>query len=168
MKIQGEIGEKTHEIELHQDGRVVKAIIDGQEYEAEVSQPEPGVFLIKRDGKIFEAFVHPNSRIDRPKMVTVNGRDYEVKLIDPKRLRSSGSSADHAEGLAEIRTAMPGRVVRILVEKGSEVEKGDGVLVVEAMKMQNELKSPKNGVVKNISVAEGDTVAGGDILATIE
>jgi biotin carboxyl carrier protein len=168
MKLQVEIGNDKHEIELHEDGGVVKAIIDGEEFAAEVSQPEPGLFLIKRGGNIFEAFVHPDTRIDGPKKVSINGRDHEIKLIDPRRLRGYGSNADHGEGLAEIRTAMPGRVVRVLVEADSEVEKGDGVLVVEAMKMQNELKSPKNGRVKYIRVAEGDTVAAGDVLATIE
>ena len=63
---------------------------------------------------------------------------------------------------------MPGKVVRIMVEKGASIERGEGVLVVEAMKMQNELKSPKNGIVKNIRVEEGSTVAAGDVLAVIE
>jgi biotin carboxyl carrier protein len=63
---------------------------------------------------------------------------------------------------------MPGKVARVLVETGSSVEKGDGVVVVEAMKMQNELKSPKAGIVKEIQAEEGATVSAGDILATIE
>ena len=72
------------------------------------------------------------------------------------------------DGIAEIKTAMPGKVVRVLVEVGSEVEKGDGIVVVEAMKMQNELKSPKDGVVKEIKFVDGSTVNTGDILAVIE
>ncbi len=92
----------------------------------------------------------------------------DIKLFDPKRLRGSGIDAEHGDGAAEIRTAMPGKVVRILVEKGASIEKGDGVLVVEAMKMQNELKSPKSGIVKDIRVEEGSTVAAGDVLAVIE
>ena len=63
---------------------------------------------------------------------------------------------------------MPGKVVRILVAEGDEVEKGKGVLVVEAMKMQNEIKSPKKGVVKKLSAAEGSAVNAGDVLAVIE
>ncbi|MBC7900992.1 MAG: biotin/lipoyl-binding protein [Saprospiraceae bacterium] len=63
---------------------------------------------------------------------------------------------------------MPGKVVRILVEKGAEVKKGEGVVVVEAMKMQNELKSPKDGIVKDIKIEEGATVSAGDILVWIE
>ena len=63
---------------------------------------------------------------------------------------------------------MPGKVVRILKAVGDEVAKGDGVIVVEAMKMQNEMKSPKDGVIKEIRVAESDTVGAGDILVVIE
>ena len=90
-----------------------------------------------------------------------------MKIIDPKRLRAAGNETEHGDGLAEIKTAMPGKVVRILVGIGSEVGKGDSVMVVEAMKMQNELKSPKAGTVKTIRAEEGATVAAGDVLATI-
>jgi biotin carboxyl carrier protein len=124
--------------------------------------------LLKRNGKVYETFVIPSNTPDKPTVVSLNGRDHEIKLIDPKRLRGSGSGTDTADGAAEIRTAMPGKVVRILIEAGATVEKGDGVLVVEAMKMQNELKSPKDGVVKDIRVSEGDTVSAGDVLAVIE
>ncbi len=63
---------------------------------------------------------------------------------------------------------MPGKIVRILVESGAEILQGDGVIVVEAMKMQNEMKSPKDGIVKEIRFAEGETVNAGDVLAAIE
>jgi len=63
---------------------------------------------------------------------------------------------------------MPGKVVRILLEAGSEVKKGDGVLVVEAMKMQNEMKSPKDGIVRELRSTEGSTVNAGDVLVVIE
>ena len=168
MKYQAEIGNKKHEIEIHRDGDQVHAQIDGEQFDVEVSEPEPNVFLIKRDGKIFETFVVPSDRPDQQKTVSVNGQDVAVRLIDPKRLRGSRSESDHGDGLAEIRTAMPGKVVRVLLETGSEVEKGDGILIVEAMKMQNELKAPKAGVVKEIRFSEGDTVSAGDILAIIE
>lgn len=168
MKLQAEIGNDKHEVELHRDGNIVTVTIDGETFEAEVSQPEPNVYLIKRDGRIFEAFVVPYDVPGKSKTVTVNGRDVEVKLYDPKRLRGKGIDAEHGDGLAEIRTAMPGKVVRLLVDVGAAVDKGDGVLVVEAMKMQNELKSPKAGTVKTVKVSEGDTVAAGDILATVE
>jgi biotin carboxyl carrier protein len=168
MKLQAEIGDKRHEIELSRTGETVNAVIDGRSYDVEVSEPEPGVYLIKNGGKVYEAYVAPTSRLDQPKKVTIRGREFEVRLIDPKRLRGFAGVGEHADGLAEIKTAMPGKVVRVLLEPGVAVEKGGGVLVVEAMKMQNELRSPKAGTVKEVRVSEGDTVSAGDILATIE
>ena len=168
MKYQAEIGDHKHEIEVHRDGGQVRALIDGEAFDVEVSEPEPNVYLIKREGKIYETFVAPSEKPDEPKTIFVNGKVVDVRLIDPKHLRGSRGESDHGDGLAEIRTAMPGKLVRVLLETGTSVEKGDGVLVVEAMKMQNELKAPKAGVVKEIRFGEGDTVSAGDVLAIIE
>jgi biotin carboxyl carrier protein len=168
MKLQAELADKLHQIELIRNDETVSALIDGLSYTVEVSEPEPNVCLIKKDGKIFEAYIAPTDRPDQPKKVTINGTEVEVRIFDPKRLRGFAGAGEHADGLAEIKTAMPGKVVRILLEAGAAVQKGEGVLVVEAMKMQNELKSSKDGTVKEIRVTEGDTVSAGDILALIE
>ena len=168
MKFQAEIGGRFHEVEMHRDGDRLRASIDGEPLDAEVSQPEENVFLFKQNGRIIEAFVDPRKNIDDERSVWIKGREHGVRLSDPKRLRGSRTAADHDHGVAEIRTAMPGKVVRVLLGAGSTVEKGDGVLVVEAMKMQNELKSPKSGTVKSINVSAGDTVSAGDVLASIE
>ncbi len=83
-------------------------------------------------------------------------------------MRGGAGANANADGAAEIKTAMPGKVVRVLVEAGAPIKAGDGVLIVEAMKMQNEMKAPKDGTVREIRVAEGATVNAGDILAIIE
>lgn len=168
MKLHAEIGDEKRVIELGRDGERVFASVDGRDYEIEVSEPERGVYLFKNDGKVTEVFVSPRTRPGEPVEVQIRGASFEIKLIDPKRLRGSVGESEHGDGVAEIRTAMPGKVVRLLVEVGSAVEKGDGVLVVEAMKMQNELKAPKAGVVKEFKITEGQTVAAGDVLAAIE
>ena len=168
MKLQAEIGDNNHEIEITREDGKVFAKVDDREYELETSEPEPGVFLFKHEGRIYEASVADAKAVGGPVNVRVGSHEFEVRLIDPKRLRSAGSGADHSDGLVEIKTAMPGKVVRILTEPGAVVEKGDSVLVVEAMKMQNELKSPKAGTIKEIRVTEGAAVAAGDVLATIE
>lgn len=155
-------------MEIRPDGEKMIAIVDEREYELEVSEPEPGVILFKNHGKVTEIFVSPITRPGQPVQVQTSGNSYDIRLIDPKRLRSSGAGSDHGDGAAEICTAMPGKVVRLLVDVGAEVNKGDGVVVVEAMKMQNELKTPKAGIVKEIKVADGATVAAGDVLAVIE
>lgn len=167
MKLRAQIGEESHEIDITRDGMRVYADVDGRKYELDASEPEPNVFLFKHGGRIHEAYVSARGP-DDPLSVVTGGTEFEIKVIDAKRLRGSGASSDHAGGHAEIRTAMPGKVVRILVREGDSVAKGDGVIVVEAMKMQNEMKAPKAGTVSQIKVAEGDTVGAGDVLVVVE
>jgi biotin carboxyl carrier protein len=162
MKLLAELENERHEIEIKRDGERVFAHVDDREYELEASEVEPNVFLMKSGDRIHEVYVAPNG------IVNIGNHQLEVKLIDPKRLRGSASSEELADGIAEIKTAMPGRLVRILASVGDEVKHGDGVLVVEAMKMQNEMKSPKDGVVKEIRFAEGENVNAGDVLAIID
>ena len=168
MKLQAEIGEQKYEVEIQREGDRVFADIAGRKYEVEATEPEPNVFLLKSGGKIYQAFVSPRADQAAPLAVRIGTDEIDVTLIDPKRLRGSGAAGEHGDGVAEIRTAMPGKVVRILVEKGDTVEKGDGVIVVEAMKMQNEMRSPKAGTVSEIRVATSDTVGAGDVLMVIE
>jgi biotin carboxyl carrier protein len=91
-----------------------------------------------------------------------------VELRDPRSLRSRQKAAIDEKGAVKILAPMPGRVVRVLVEENGEVEAGQGVVVVEAMKMQNEIKSPKKGTVKEILAVAGAAVNPGDTLAIVE
>ncbi len=166
MKLQAEIGGQTHSIEIKRDGSRLTATVDGRAIDAEVSEPESGVFLFKLDGRIIETYVGPFA--DSRSIVSVGGRDLEVTITDPKRLRGSASGGAHDHGHAEIKTAMPGKVVRILRKVGDHVTKGEGVIVVEAMKMQNEMKSPRDGTIGEVRVTEGDTVGAGDVLVVID
>jgi len=168
MKLQAELGGEKHDVEIVRDGRSVTATVDGREYRLDVSEPEKGVYLIKNENKISEVSVSPRSGSATAFAVSLHGRETDVEIIDPKRLRGAGKADEDAAGKAEIKTAMPGKVVRILVEIGAEVAKGDGIVVVEAMKMQNELKAPKDGVIAEIRAIEGQTVNAGDILVVVE
>jgi biotin carboxyl carrier protein len=168
MKLYAEIDSTEFELEIGADGDNLNVLINGEWFAAEVSQPEPNIFLIKHDGSVIEALVLDRSDREGRRTVWVKGREYQVRLKDPKRLRGSARGTQQIHGEAEIRSAMPGKVVRVLREVGSAVERGEGVLVVEAMKMQNELKAPIAGSVKTVRVSAGDTVAAGDLLATIE
>lgn len=100
-------------------------------------------------------------------VVSLRGRKMSVKLEDP-RAWNGGSAGKNASGTAKISTPMPGKVVRVLVAVGDRVDIGQGVVVVEAMKMQNEMKSPIEGVVKQVSVIEGATVNGNQVLVVVE
>jgi biotin carboxyl carrier protein len=162
MKLIAELNNEKYNLEFKREADKVFAKIDDREYELEASEVEPDVYLLKHNNRIYQIYVAPNG------IVNVGNNQFEVNLIDPKRLRSSASGDVAADGIAQIKTAMPGKVVRILVEEGTEVLQGDGILIVEAMKMQNEMKSPKDGIVKEIKVEEGATVNAGDVLAIIE
>jgi biotin carboxyl carrier protein len=168
MKLKAEVDGTTYDLEIERDGGHVYARVDDREYKLDASEPEPGVFLLKHDGHIFEAFTSDAAGSDNMIEVDLRGRRSYIDLIDPKRLRGSGAEHAHGDGLAEIRTAMPGKIVRIIANVGDTVEKGSGVIVVEAMKMQNEMRSPKDGVVKEVRVAEGSTVNAGELLVIIE
>jgi biotin carboxyl carrier protein len=97
----------------------------------------------------------------------VNGRTVAVEVFDPRALRARGQ-ANSAEGRQNVTAPMPGKVVRLLVSVGDVVEAGAGLVVVEAMKMQNQMKSPKNGRVAEIKTKEGAAVTAGDVLVVVE
>lgn len=168
MKLIAELADEKHAVEIRRDSDNLIADVGGRVYELEASQPEPNIYLFKHENRIHQIFVSPNEKSGAPCAVKVADRNYEIKIIDPKRLRGSTAGAADATGAAEIKTAMPGKVVRVLTEAGAEIKTGDSVIVVEAMKMQNEMKSPKDGTVKEIRFAEGATVNAGDVLAIIE
>lgn len=166
MKLKAEIENEDYDIDIVRDGRDVTATVNGRTYQLDASQPEPNVYLLKNENRIFEISV---SRLSNDNFqVRSHSNELEITVFDPKRLRGSNAESSSIDGKAEIRTAMPGKLVRIIAPAGTEVQKGDGVVVVEAMKMQNELRSPKDGVIQEIRFEEGATVNSGDILAVIE
>lgn len=168
MNLTADISGEKFQLDIKQDGSRVVAKIDGRSYELEERASQPGVYLLLSDGHVYECRVnHVEAQRDAME-ITVGNHSYAVTLADPKRLRGTESFSAHADGTAQIIAPMPGKVVRVLVEEGAEVEAGAGVVVVEAMKMQNELKSPKTGKVTAISVAVGATVNAGDVLAIVE
>jgi biotin carboxyl carrier protein len=99
--------------------------------------------------------------------ISVNGRLFRVEVFDPRGLRSRERGSE-SHGRRKISAPMPGRVIRVLVELNQEVEAGQGLIVVEAMKMQNEMKSPQAGRVVEVKTAPGAAVAAGEVLIVIE
>ncbi|MEK7407988.1 MAG: biotin/lipoyl-containing protein [Acidobacteriota bacterium] len=131
---------------------------------ASVVEVEPGVYSVLIDGRSYEVQVERNSE---GLAVTVAGRRFVAQVEDPRRLSRRAKSFQR-EGRQNLTAPMPGKVVRLLVAEGDLVEAGQGVLVVEAMKMQNEMKAPKAGRVAALPVGEGATVGAGELLAAIE
>ena len=101
-------------------------------------------------------------------VIDIEGERFTVEVRDPRSLKGRRGAGAGTEAPKKITAPMPGKVVRIVAQAGTNVESGDGVLVIEAMKMQNELKAPKAGKVAKITVKEGDTVNPGDTLAIVE
>ena len=136
---------------------------DGPVRDANVEMAEPGVYTILIDGRSYDVFVE-----DTPSgmVVSVEGHRFEIEARDPRRW--SRKSAAVGTGTVQIISPMPGKVIRVLAAPGDEVAAGQGIVVVEAMKMQNELKSTRKGKVLRIAVNEGATVGAGELLATIE
>jgi biotin carboxyl carrier protein len=95
------------------------------------------------------------------------GREYRVEIVDPRSWRRSRSGRIDLAGRQQISSPMAGKVVRVLVARGQQVETGQGLLVVEAMKMQNEIRSTKTGTVERLLAKEGQAVNAGEILVVI-
>jgi biotin carboxyl carrier protein len=167
MKLKAAVAGKEHSVDLRLAGERVFADIDGRSYQLELRATNQG-YLIIHDNAVFDCRVEGQPLSGTVVDVLVGTDQYAVTLIDPKRLRGAATASAHADGAARIVAPMPGRVVRVLVAKGASVEAGAGIVVVEAMKMQNEMKAPKAGTVATLNVEVGTTVNGGDVLAVIE
>jgi biotin carboxyl carrier protein len=149
---------------------VRQVFLDGREIElnpnetSDAREVEPGVYSVLRHGKSYEVRVRPG-----PEGFTIEagGRRFQAEVRDPRNSRRRQNSAIGG-GRQKIVSPMPGKVVRVLVVEGQEVEPGQGLIVVEAMKMQNEMKASKAGRVVEIKTKDGATVSAGEVLAVIE
>ncbi|HVG29076.1 MAG TPA: biotin/lipoyl-containing protein [Pyrinomonadaceae bacterium] len=168
MKLTAEIDGGRHALEMRREGARVFAEVDGRAYELEARETERGEYLLVLEGRVYECRVEEDKAAGGAVKVEVGGRAYEVALFDPRRLRAAGAGGAQNQGRAVVAASIPGKIVRVLVEEGAAVEAGDGLVVVEAMKMQNELKSPKAGTVAELRARAGATVNAGDVLVIVE
>jgi biotin carboxyl carrier protein len=160
MKLTALIDGRPLELELEREGEHWRA--NGRA--ASVLEVEPGIYSVLLDDRSYEARIEPS---DDAWAVTIGRRRFLIDVADPRR-RNSKSRGLAGEGRQPIVSPMPGKVVRVLVASGDRVEAGQGLIVVEAMKMQNELKAPRSGRVAALTACEGATVAAGDALAVVE
>ncbi|QNI31486.1 biotin/lipoyl-binding protein [Alloacidobacterium dinghuense] len=167
MMLQIEMGGELRQIELTQgeDGQY-HASIDGEpELSVSAEMLRPGVLSLHIDGKSYRCVLEESPE---GTVLHMGGKRLPYRLDDPRSLKSRRSRHGGAEGPKPVSAPMPGRVVRLLANVGDMVEAHQGIVVIEAMKMQNELKSPKAGKVVQLRVEAGETVAAGDVLAVIE
>ena len=156
---------KPHRLELEREGNAWSCRLDGEPIQADAVMTKHDVISIIIGGTHYEV---KRERTANDVHYWVKNSRFAVEIRDPRSLRSRKASATGGEGPQKLLAPMPGKVVRVILSAGSEVEAGQGVLVVEAMKMQNELKSPKKGTVKQVMVAEGASVTAGEVLAIVE
>lgn len=138
--------------------------LDGCDFLIDAVSAGRDVLSVLFDGKAYEV---KRERTPTETHFWVGPVRYDVELSDPRSLRSRKARAGLENGPVKLVSSMPGKVVRVLAGEKTEVEAGQGVLVVEAMKMQNEIKSPKKGIVQKILASEGAAVNAGDVLAVI-
>jgi biotin carboxyl carrier protein len=166
LKLEFEIDGKVIAAEFDASNGSAQLKLEEQIHEASVSQPEPGFYVVQLNNRVYRCALD-QSPGGEPEVI-VNGRRVSVTLRDKKRLRGSASSGASTTGKIILTSPMPGKIVRVMLNAGDEVAANQGVLIVEAMKMQNEVLSPKAGKVAELRVTEGQTVNAGETLAVIE
>ncbi|HZQ18762.1 MAG TPA: biotin/lipoyl-containing protein [Terriglobales bacterium] len=190
MQYEVSIGDKIYRVELQRtedsgsDKDVAEVLWNIRLSEPEIGEPgageqasaprdiqvsslrvSPGVLSLIADGKSVEARV---SRSVETVTIFLQGRSYECVVRDSRSLRSRKRSGVNDAGEQKVTASMPGKIVRVLARVGEEIELGQGILVIEAMKMQNEVRAPKAGNLKSIIAKQGSNVNAGEVLAVIE
>ena len=137
--------------------------VDGRPVEADAVRISPGTYSILIGGRSFEVTAEETSR---GLLLRTSGSEFQAEVFDPRSWRRGRGAGIELEGRQQLVAPMPGKIVRVLVAVGEKVDAGQGLLVIEAMKMQNEIRSPKAGSVERLA-HEGQTVKAGEILAIV-
>jgi len=167
LKLRVEVDGQSYELEFGRDGSESRYSLTGAQESsgsASIAELTPGIFSVLIAHRSFTVAVSEKNGL----LEVWTGAQRHILSISDPRDRTAGSKKTAAAGPVEIRAQMPGRIIKLLVTAGATVQTGQGLLVVEAMKMQNEMKSPKDGVVSHILVQEGATVAAGETMMVIK
>jgi biotin carboxyl carrier protein len=158
-------GRTTHVVDLEKNGSSYRVCLNGQPVDADVILAAPNAVSVILNGYAFEIHVAPSQ--DGTYKLQTGPHEFQADVRDPRSWRGKKHGALEAEGRQHIVAPMPGKVIRLLVNVGDVVEAGQGLLVVEAMKMQNEIRSPKRGRVERLHATEDQAVNAGDTLCVI-
>ncbi len=131
---------------------------------ASIVEVQPGIYSVLSNGRSYEVKIVPAAG---GWAVDVDGHHFVLRVADPREGGRRSQLAAHG-GPIRLSVPMPGKIVRILVEPGDTVEAGQGLIVVEAMKMQNEVKAPRAGRIVSLPAAPGASVTPGETLAILE
>ena len=164
MTVWLEIAGKERRVELPEfagGGDTRECAVDGRSLTVDARVLQPGVMSLVVDGRQYRCVLDGDA-------VVIAGRRYEFAVADPRSLKGRRRDAAGTDGPRAVKAPMPGRVVRVLAKVGDEVAAQQGLVVIEAMKMQNELKSPKAGRVVRMAAVVGETAQQGDVLVVVE
>ncbi len=165
VQLSSSSGKKTRVIGLEHYGAGWRVTLDGRLVAVDAVEIAPNTLSILLDGQSFEINVTPSP--DGKLKLQTGSQEFTAEVIDPRAWSGRRHSGVEAEGRQQIVAPMPGKVVRLLVREGDHVEAGQGLLVVEAMKMQNEIRSPKSGAIERVLAKEGQPVNAGDVLCVV-
>jgi biotin carboxyl carrier protein len=158
-------GKSKRVVGLEKEGSSYKVSLDGQPVNADVLLVAPHTVSVILNGAAFE--IHIAQSPDGTYTLQTGAHEFQADVCDPRAWRGRNRGALEAEGRQQILAPMPGKIIRLLVNVGDEVEAGQGLVVVEAMKMQNEIRSPKKGKVERLQAQEGQAVNAGDVLCVV-
>ncbi len=153
---------------LKQNGNLLELDVDGKTYQVDLLHTPGGTFSIIESGHSYNIELVPQKH---PKKYTAHTLydSFELEIIDAEsRYLINRSSKGDVSNEKTISSPMPGKVVKILVNEGDVIQKGENAIIISAMKMESEYKAPIDGIVKKVNVKEGDTVEGNQILIEIE
>lgn len=167
MAFIGSLGGRTYTVEIEEiEKSLYRVSVDGNEFLVDGKKTGHSSYSLIMDQRSFEVDVDSSEDEYR---VLVDGRTYHIHLVDERRVRLGGAqSGVELQGRQNVSVPMPGKVIAVLVAEGDRVEKGQGLVIVEAMKMENEVRSPISGEVKQIKVKTGEAVEAGAVLAVVE
>ena len=166
MKFEVLINNARRIVELQRTSERWSIALDGHAVDADAIEIAPNIFSILLNGKSHEVRITPTPT--GALTLQTDHQDFTAELLDSRAWRGRRHRALEAEGRQQIIAPMPGKIVRVLVQAGDKVEAGQGLIVVEAMKMQNEIRSPKSGTVERLLAKEGQPVNVGEVLAWID
>jgi len=163
MKLSAKAGQQVMEISIESRNGHYVVEVDGRTFHVDSHKLEGDFYSFLTDGHSYEVSVE--SKGDGYQ-VRHGAAELTLEFSDPSRRAREGLGG--VAGPEKIITQMPGRVVRVLVNEGDSVDAGQGIAVVEAMKMENEIAATRPGRVSSVEVSPGQTVEGGAVLAVIE
>jgi biotin carboxyl carrier protein len=185
LTLEVEVDGTMRRLALERRGVGWVAHMDGRSVPVDVCEPTPGVLSLligdfeeagsseelghsEEDGAGGRSYRCVRVILADEECIAVGSRQHRIAVSDPRSMRGRRKRAGAGNGMLQVKASMPGRVARVLVAPGETVMAQQGIMVIEAMKMQNELKAARDGRIAEVRVAAGDKVASGQVLAVLE